>query len=309
MKFSNQNIPFIANGETVKIKTSIAFCEGDRIDCRDPFIMPYNGKYYFYRGAGDRGIECIVSDDLKNWSESITVFEVPENYHGVKCLFWAPECHYYDGKFHIFTSVASKLCNNHRVICSYVADNPLGPFEEKAILSPKDWDSIDGTLYIDEENQPWLVFVHEWTNMPIINGLNNGAMVAAKLNSSLTRLISDPIELFKARDPEWAKNGVTDGPFMVKTSDGSLYMLWSNFSENGYAVALAKSHNGKIDGKWEHDGFLYNDDGGHGMLFNTFCGKTLLALHTPNMRASKENPCHLALFEVKEENSIPKLVV
>ena len=261
--------------------------------------MPYDGKYYLYLGAGSRGIVCQVSDDLKTWSEQINVFTPPDDFHGVDSLFWAPECHFYNGKFYIFTSVRSSTCG-HRVISSYVSDSPLGPFEEKAILSPPDWDSIDGTLYIDEDNQPWLVFSHEWTSMPD----QIGAISCAKLNDDLSGFISEPKDLFYATDPEWAKNKVTDAPFMYKTANGKLLMLWSNFSSNGYVVAIASSTNGKVDGEWVQEGLLFDEDGGHGMIFKTFEGNLMLALHTPNMLASATNREHLALLELKEQNDM-----
>lgn len=95
MKISNMNIPVstatnpkIMPGPASRLKTS------EKFPCRDPFILLYDGKYYFYQGAGENGITCTVSDDLENWSEKVTVFTVPENFHGIKHLFWAPECHY-----------------------------------------------------------------------------------------------------------------------------------------------------------------------------------------------------------------------
>ena len=298
MKFSNEYIPCLDN---ISIRQGVEYIKKDKIYCRDPYVMPYDGKYYLYLGAGKRGIICQVSEDLENWSEQINVFTPSEDFHGIDSFFWAPECHYYNGKFYIFTSVKSSLCG-HRVISSYVSDNPLGPFREQAIISPFDWDSIDGTLFIDEENQPWLVFVHEWTSMPEPDKI--GAISCAKLNEDLTAFISEPKDLFYAYDPEWARNRVTDGPFMYKTDGGKLLMIWSNFSPNGYVVAVASSKNGKVDGEWVQERLLFDEDGGHGMIFKTFEGELMLSIHSPNMRASKTNVEHLVLLPLKEENDM-----
>lgn len=302
MRFSNENIPVLENINVDEIINNLEYKEKEKIYCRDPYIMPYDGKYYLYLGAGSRGIWVLVSEDLKKWTDPITVFSIPENWHGNGCYFWAPECHYYNGKFYIFTSVSSSLCNNHRVISSYVSESPFGPFKEQAIISPKDWDAIDGTLYIDDENQPWLVFVHEWTSMPEPDKI--GAMSCAKLNDDFTALINEPKDIFYAKDPEWARNRVTDGPFMYKTKNGKLMMIWSNHSPNGYCVALASSTNGKVDGTWIQEGILFDKDGGHGMIFKAFDGQLKLSLHTPNMYASKENREHLHIVDIEEKNDM-----
>jgi FMN-dependent NADH-azoreductase len=77
----------------------------------------------------------IISDDFGfGYIKSLA-----ENFHGIKDLFWAPECHYYKGNFYIFTSVYSNK-TNHRCISVYRADNPMGPFVDIAdgCICPKD---------------------------------------------------------------------------------------------------------------------------------------------------------------------------
>ena len=210
MKFSNQNIPY--NPDHREKLASLQPGGGkisEKFSCRDPFIMRYGERYYLYKSDYEACILCYVSDDLENWSKPVSVFEKPEDFHGVDCFFWAPECHYYNGKFYIFTSVKSKKYDGHRVISVYRADDPLGPFEDIAngCITPKTWDAIDGTLYIDRQGLPWMVFVHEWTSMPD----GDGGMCAARLSEDFTHFVSEPIHLFYAKDPAWARLGVTDG--------------------------------------------------------------------------------------------------
>lgn len=305
MQISNYRIP--AKAETANIPTDRVYQEGDKVPCRDPFILLCGDKYFFYKGNGSKGICCSVSDDLKSWSQDVTVFSPPADFHGIKDWFWAPECHYYKGKFYIFTSVFSSR-SGHRNISIYRADDPLGPFSDiagGAVVKPE-WDTIDGTFYVDEEGQPWLVFVHEWTSMP--DGI--GGMAVVKLKDDLTGCIGEPTEIFKAKDVAWACNRITDGPYLYKTDGGKLIMIWSNHNEKGYCVAKARSESGKIDGTWTHeDTFLYERgilpdcdcDGGHGMLFVDKGGRLMLALHTPNGRASGGFE-HLLLKEVEERD-------
>lgn len=60
-------------------------------------------------------------------------------------------------------------------------------------------------------------------------------------------------------------------------------MLWATMAEGGYAEAIARSDNGDIDGTWSVDEKpLFDKDGGHGMVFETFEGEQYLVLHQPN---------------------------
>ena len=147
-----------------------------------------------------------------------------------------------------------------------------------------------------------MAFVHEW----VTTDDNVGRMAIAKLSDDLTHFISEPIELFRADAPVWARNGVTDGCFMYKTKDNQLLMLWSNFCEQGYCVGIARSKNGKIDGEWvQDDNLLFSReisgqyDGGHGMIFTDFNGQMYLSIHSPNSPAGDrlEKPVLIALSE------------
>lgn len=307
MKVSNENIPFQPAHAKQLETLRFGNYNNQNIRCRDPFIMPYGDKYYFYvtaTSARAEGILCYVSDDLQNWSDPVKVYTPPKDFHGEKQFFWAPECHYYKGYFYIFTSVYSSKYQ-HRTISVYRSENPLGPFEDitGGAISPTDWDAIDGTLYIDKQNNPWLVFVHEWTCMPD----KNGGMVAARLSEDFTHLISEPIQLFLAKDPDWTDRGVTDGPYLYRTDNGDLLMIWSNFSPKGYVVAIAKSDNGEITGKWSQEKLLYQQglnerclrDGGHGSIFKRKDGTYMLSLHSPQSLQEGEEE-RLLLLPIRE---------
>lgn len=315
MKITNQKIPY--NGEKLLDLDKLQYgnVTTDNIRVRDPFIMPYGDKYYLYQTKTEhecKGVVCYVSEDLKKWSDGYFVFTPPKDFHGINNFFWAPEVHYFKGNFYLFTSVFSSKYN-HRTIAVYRADNPLGPFVDitDGAISPTDWDAIDGTLYLDKQGNPWLVFVHEWTSMP--NG--NGSMVAARLADDFTHLISKPIHLFYAKDASWATKGVTDGPFLYRTQNDSLMMIWSNFSEKGYVVSRMRSTNGEIDGEWVQDEILYQKDkcekfvhdGGHAMIFERHDGKFMLSLHSPETRKDGEYE-HLLLLEIEETEDNIKII-
>lgn len=313
MKFSNETIP-VRKENAPRIAVDPKSGKDVRhARIRDPFILPYDGRYYLYKGVytdtlSACGVECLVSEDLVHWSDPIRVLIPPEGFHGEGDFFWAPECHYRNGRFYIFSSVRSRVYGGHRTVSAYRADNPLGPFEDIAngCLTPPDWDAIDGTLYLDKSGAPWLVFVHEWTCMPD----KNGTMVAARLSDDLTKLISEPIFLFSSRDPAWANSNVTDGPFLYRMENGTLCMIWSNFTEKGYAIGVAKSESGEIDGKWTQEGVLYQKDlqpsflrdGGHGMIFRAFSGETKIAFHSPNVPSAVPGEERLMIRTLVEKN-------
>jgi hypothetical protein len=112
------------------------------------------------------------------------------------------------------------------------------------------------------------------------------------LTADLRAAAGEPELLFRASEAVWAKplkgrapgSYVTDGPFMHRTDDGTLLMLWSSFGETGnYCIGAAVSADGTLRGPWKQSQTpCYEADGGHGMLFTAPCGKLYLAIHTPN---------------------------
>ena len=268
-------------------------------EVRDPCILVSGDTYYMYgTGLGGFGFGCSTSADLINWSDNINVCAPSGDFDG-DGDFWAPECHYYNGNYYLFANYRSKA-SGFRGVGIFRSASPLGPFENISggHITPDDHHCIDGTLYVDENGQPWIVYVDEWVSAP--DGI--GDMAAAPLSDDLSRMTGEPTVLFRAKDAAWAKDGVTDGPWLYKTANGRLIMLWSNFTDDGYVVGIAYSSNGKITGKWhQQNKLLYksgkggcNEDGGHGMLFTDKNGQLTLSIHSPN--GSREDCRTTAMF-------------
>lgn len=267
---------------------------------RDPCILVVDGVYYAY-GTGWTCYKNTTGDLAGHWENVGHVVTVPED---VDTDLWAPEVYAYNGAYYMFTTYKSKS-TGHRGCTVMRSDFPEGPFEEVSDghVTPADWDAIDGTLYIDPDGQPWMVFVHEWTSTD--DGI--GRFAAAKLSDDLTSFISEPIELFAANDPIWTDAQVTDGCWMYTTEDGQLLMLWSNFETYGYCVGIARSVSGRIDGEWTQDNELlyayrYSNtyDGGHGMIFTALDGQMYLSIHSPQRQGGdgmKETPTFIPLKE------------
>jgi len=57
--------------------------------------------------------------------------------------------------------------------------------------------------------------------------------------------VEPPAALNLAKDPLF-----TDGPFVARSAEGTLLMLWSSHGGAGYAMGIAESTNGTVRGPW-----------------------------------------------------------
>lgn len=283
------------------------------IPLRDPFVLPWRDGYVMTGtraascwGKAD-GFDAYTSQDLVHWSEPIEIFHRPDDFWS-DSNFWAPEIHPWKGAYYLFASFYS-TAEKRRGTQILHADSPLGPYHPHSDgpVTPRDWMCLDGTFHVDASGKPWMVFCHEWCD-PINHG--EGSICAVRLTDDLRAPVGEPIVLFAAHGAApWirpsSKPGevpevwVTDGPFLHRLSDGTLAMLWSSFAEgHRYAQALARSSDGSLTGRWTTDATpLFDDDGGHGMLFRARDGRLLLALHRPNTPTPQERPVFLPLSE------------
>ncbi len=262
---------------------------------RDPFIVAEKQEQTYYLfGTTDynvwsgkaTGFDVYKSKDLVEWEGPFEAFRPDKDFWADK-NFWAPEVHKYNGAYYMFASF--KADGVHRGTQILKADNITGSYETytDGPVTPCDMECLDGTLYVDDDNKPWIIFSQEWTQV------HDGRICVARLSEDLKEIIGEIKILFSASQSGWAENVtdgvenppiryVTDGPFIFKRND-KLYMLWSSFYNNNYSMGLAYSKNNKIDGEWIHEETpFFKKDGGHGMIFETFEGKKMLTIHAPN---------------------------
>ncbi|MGN0832730.1 MAG: family 43 glycosylhydrolase [Kiritimatiellia bacterium] len=264
---------------------------------RDPFVVVADGKYHMYESkawSGGSEVWVRTSRDLEHWSDRKAVMQLPTEYAKDCTAVWAPEVHRYNGKYYLFVTLsfpqrkddpivamgenvkAGNLCVRGTWI--FASDSPEGPFVSlrKDSLTPRDWMCLDGTLYV-ERGEPWIVFCHEWCQV------GNGRMMIARLSKDLSRIIGEPKEIFRAASFPGAGN-VTDGPFVFASkASGKLEMIYSNFiKDRGYSVLKYESVSGSIVGPWKFIGPVYEQNGGHAMIFRKLDGSLALTLHQPN---------------------------
>jgi hypothetical protein len=275
---------------------------------RDPFILPVpeERKYYLFGTTSfpgePRHFDCYVGTDLVHWHGPHRVFSPRTDYWGTDD-FWASEVHKFGGRYYLFASFkAPGRCRGTDILVSQT-DSPMGPYVPHSAdppITPHDWECLDGTLFINSDGSPWMVFCHEWVQV------HDGKMCAVQLTPDLRRAIGEPTVLFTATNAPWTVGFndvefITDGPFLHQTRTGKLLMLWSSFHHRTYCLGVATSETGKLLGPWHHEHpLLLKDDSGHGMLFHDFAGNLRLALHRPNTR-HLERPILLTVDDTGDE--------
>lgn len=272
------------------------------INLRDPFILNDGDTYYLYgtRVGGTPGFDVYKSFDLEEWTQPKPVFEMKNTFWATED-FWAPEVHFYQGRYYMFATFKSEQKKRGTQIL--VSDAPDEVFEEhsEGPLTPEEWECLDGTLYVDAQGIPYMIFCHEWLQ------IHNGAMCAVQLSEDLKNTVGEPWVLWHAKDAKWSMDipggYVTDGPYLYKKGK-DLLCFWSSFDSDGYVVASARSDNGDIRGKWIHDRKLFfSKDGGHGMFFWTIEGKMKFVCHAPNI-PHLEHPVLYNVSEIMEKDGV-----
>ncbi|MCQ2792498.1 MAG: family 43 glycosylhydrolase [Bacilli bacterium] len=297
-------------------------------EIRDPFIVKEGNDYYMYGTSYWDGIDWRAyhtTGSFKNeWENLGKVAEIGETYPDIVKQRWAPEVHKYKDKFYMFTTYLSQS-SRQRGVTILRSDLPTGEFKMISHnarnvaqfgndnhhitydLSTIDKEgkpagcTIDGTLYVDPDGQPWLVYVNEWVSQTD----EVGRFSAVKLSEDLTEIDeSSNKELFRADAAPWGEAGikVTDGCFIHTMPNGRLVMTWSASNGHGYSVGFATSDNGVL-GPWvQHKQQLFapgmyasdNPEGGHAMIFEDN-DQLFMCLHGPNAKTE-----HPIVFPIKE---------
>ena len=276
------------------------------ITIRDPFILLQDDTYYLYGTRSEttwtnnaEGFDCYKSRDLENWEGPIEIFHKPEGFWADRC-FWAPECIAYQGAYYLITTLAS--AERRKGIYVLRAERPEGPFVPYSdLLTPPDWTCIDATTYM-EGDAIYMVYSHSFEDS------KTGDMCYQKLSADLKHAITEPVVMFQAAEASWAhpvpfakqEFGIdgdvyfTDGPYLFKYH-GQLYMTWSSWGTNGYAVGTAYAKDNTVEGKWTQlEKPFFPENGGHGMAFFDKEGILRYTLHYPNDKYN-EHPMFMEL--------------
>lgn len=258
----------------------------EEINFRDPYIVPdkkggyiMTGTCYHYNYNDSNMCIMYKSKDLIKWAGPYKLID-GDKLDGKYYDFWAPEIHIIGGRYLLAITLHKQ--GQKRGTYLFESLSLDGEYKMLGRITPDSKNSLDGTL-IEQNGEVWCTYCHEYLDV------KDGRVCIVKLNDKLDGIVaSTDKDLFRASDNKYkpcrTRQKVTDGPFYIK-HNGKLYLLWSTFLNNGnYALLLAKPENGKIDGKYSQLGVLYEQDGGHAMVFEDYDGRKKLVMHTPNAR-------------------------
>ncbi len=274
------------------IRTNIPM---DSIRLSDPFILAdVNTNMYYMTGTG--GLMW-KSHDLKLWSGPFNVVQTDStSWMGPKPMIWAAELHAYKGKFYYFATFTNRNVmidtfrgnkierRSSHVLVSDKPDGSYVPMKDSTYL-PANKPTLDGTFWVDTDGKLYMVYCYEWLQNW------NGTIEKIELKPDLSGSIGEGSVLFRASDSPWSRekdengkdrpNKVTDGPFLFKTETGRLGMIWTSWVYDVYTQGVAYSASGTLEGPWiQEKQPVTPPNYGHGMLFQTFEGKWLMAVHS-----------------------------
>lgn len=293
----------------------------DSIQLSDPCILadPKTTMYYM---TGTGGM-LWKSKDLKLWDGPFQLTKTdPQSWMGPRPMIWAAELHEYKGKYYYlatFTNRDVKIDTvkgnviERRASHILVSDQPDGPYVpmQEATYLPANKPTLDGTFWVDKDGKPYMIYCYEWLQNW------NGTIEKIELKSDLSGSVGTGKVLFHASDSPWSRekdengnvhpNKVTDGPYVFRTQTGRLGMIWTSWVYDVYTQGVAYSSSGTLDGPWVQEKEpITPPNFGHGMLFKTFQGKLLMAVHShQNINGRYRRIPHL--FEV--DDSGDKLIV
>lgn len=284
-----------ANPAPAPVRTGVSLAD---VQIRDPFLVAdaATSTYWLYGSTDPNiwsgpgiGFDTYRSADLAEWEGPFPAFRPPAGFWS-EGQYWAPEVHRYRDRWFMFATFTGP--DGHRGTQILAADALAGPFTpwSDGPVTPPKWRCLDGTLFVDVDGAPWIVFCHEWMQV------HDGGVVAQRLSEDLRRTVGNPVYLFTASDAPWSKPmrggkfdayklpvHVTDGPFLFRLASGHLVMLWSSFGDAGYAMGIAHSESGTVMGPWTQEELpIWATDGGHGMIVRLRDGRLALTLHQPN---------------------------
>ncbi len=255
------------------------------IHIRDPFVFVENGKYYL---LGTTGGDCwhagsdltlYTSNDLENFEEVGCMVE-PETLQGY-CNIWAPELHFYNGRYYLIVSLFREdIGRGSMILMSDTLDGKFTPLTGEYI-TPKQWGCLDATLFVWQD-KPYLYFSYEWTTPE-----GDGAIYVAELSNDLKTIVGTPKRVIDGKTSGVAielvsgayRGYVAEGPYAVK-EDGKIALYWSAISKDGYCVARNTAEDIFLD--YIFDRMVFTKDGGHCMVFTDLDNTAKITFHQPN---------------------------
>lgn len=209
-------------------------------------VMP-DGRLYLY-GSWDISagseycsnvMHCFSTDDMKNWIDHGVIFRNDENFYGIPwnkdSRLYAPDAIEKDGKYYLY------ICGNHDEEGVATADSPTGPFSEAERIEIADGDSIDPSVFIDNDGQGYL-FWGQFT------------LRGAKLTPDMKHIM--PESFHEGILTEW-EHGFHEGASIRRYKD-KYYMIYTDISR-GKATCLSYAISDNPFGPYKKGGTIIDN--------------------------------------------------
>ena len=133
----------------------------------DPAPMVHNGTMYVYTGHDEDGADFFwmqewrvySTEDMVNWQDHGSPLAL-ESFSWADDRAWASQTIERDGKFYWYICAHSRISGGMAIGVA-VGDSPTGPFKDalgKPLFENGSWDHIDPTVFIDDDDQAWLMW-------------------------------------------------------------------------------------------------------------------------------------------------------
>ena len=200
----------------------------------DPAPMVHNGTMYVYTGHDEDGADFFwmqewrvySTRDMVNWQDHGSPLAL-ESFSWADDRAWASQTVERDGKFYWYICAHSKISGGMAIGVA-VGDSPTGPFRDalgKPLFENGSWDHIDPTVFIDDDDQAWLM----WGNPQVYYLKLNRDMISYEGELGKLPMTEEAFggPMMKEREKgKTYKDSYVEGPWLTKRN-GTYQLLYA----------------------------------------------------------------------------------
>jgi beta-xylosidase len=200
----------------------------------DPAPMVHNGTMYVYTGHDEDGADFFwmqewrvySTQDMVNWQDHGSPLAL-ESFSWADDRAWASQTIERDGKFYWYICAHSKISGGMAIGVA-VGDSPTGPFRDalgKPLFENGSWDHIDPTVFIDDDDQAWLM----WGNPQVYYLKLNRDMISYEGELGKLPMTEEAFggPIMKEREKgKTYKDSYVEGPWLTKRN-GTYQLLYA----------------------------------------------------------------------------------
>ena len=224
----------------------------------DPAPMVHNGTMYVYTGHDEDGADFFwmqewrvySTQDMVNWQDHGSPLAL-ESFSWADDRAWASQTIERDGKFYWYICAHSKISGGMAIGVA-VGDSPAGPFRDalgKPLFENGSWDHIDPTVFIDDDDQAWLM----WGNPQVYYLKLNRDMISYEGELGKLPMTEEAFggPMMKEREKgKTYKDSYVEGPWLTKRN-GTYQLL---YAAGGVPEHISYSTAPSVLGPWKYAG-------------------------------------------------------